>query len=116
VAGGKTSKAPLSAGSALRTEPLSPLEGREKADRRTLKATLRKSSIGAVPSVKATIVSLGFRRMNQTRELPDNPAVRGMLKAVDFLVAVEGEPYLRPERSRYKIWRSRSDKKHKRGN
>jgi large subunit ribosomal protein L30 len=81
-----------------------------------LKATLRKSSIGANPSVKATVVSLGFRRMNQTRELPDNPAVRGMLKAVDFLVAVEGEPYLRPDRSRYKIWRSRSNKKHQRGN
>jgi large subunit ribosomal protein L30 len=86
------------------------------ADAKTLKATLRKSAIGAVPSVKATVQSLGFRRLNQTRELPDNPAVRGMLKAVDFLVAVEGEPYLRPERSRYKIWRSRSDKKHKRGN
>ncbi|TMC74022.1 MAG: 50S ribosomal protein L30 [Chloroflexi bacterium] len=83
---------------------------------KTLKATLRKSAIGAIPSVKATVQSLGFRRLNQTRELPDNPAVRGMLKAVDFLVAVEGEPYVRPERSRYKIWRSRSDKKHKRGN
>ena len=80
-----------------------------------LKATLRKSSIGAIPSVKATIVSLGFRRMNQTRELPDNPAVRGMLKAVNFLVAVEGEPYIRPKRSQYKIWRSRSNKKHQRG-
>ena len=81
-----------------------------------LKATLMKSTIGALPSIKATVVSLGFRRLNQTRELPDNPAVRGMLKAVNFLVAVEGEPYERPKRSRYKIWRSRSDKKHKRGN
>jgi hypothetical protein len=53
--------------------------------------------------------------MNQTRELPDNPAVRGMLKAVNFLVAVEGEPYERPKRSKYKIWRSRSNKKHQRG-
>ena len=88
----------------------------EKTEGKMLKATLRKSAIGAIPSVKATVQSLGFRRMNQTRELPDNPAIRGMLKAVDFLVAVEGEPYLRPERSRYKIWRSRSDKKHKRGN
>jgi large subunit ribosomal protein L30 len=87
-----------------------------KNEGKMLKATLRKSSIGANPSVKATVESLGFRRLNQTRELPDNPAVRGMLKAVDFLVAVEGETYLRPERSRYKIWRSRSDKKHKRGN
>jgi large subunit ribosomal protein L30 len=88
----------------------------KKTDAKMLKATLRKSAIGANPSVRATVQSLGFRRMNQTRELPDNPAVRGMLKAVDFLVAVEGEPYLRPQRSRYKIWRSRSDKKHQRGN
>ena len=80
-----------------------------------LKATLRKSTIGAKPQLRATVESLGFRKLNQTRELPDNPAVRGMLKAVSFLVAVDGEPYLRPERSRYKIWRSRSNKKHQRG-
>jgi large subunit ribosomal protein L30 len=85
-------------------------------EKKMLKATLRKSPIGATPAIKATVASLGFQRMNQTRELPDNPAVRGMLKAVSFLVAVEGEPYLRPKRSRYKIWRSRSDKKHQRGN
>jgi len=97
-------------------KPATNAEKAEKADGKMLKATLRKSSIGAKPSVKATIVSLGFRKMNQTRELPDNAAVRGMLKAVDFLVAVEGEPYLRPDRSRYKIWRSRSNKKHQRGN
>ena len=85
------------------------------AAKKTLKATLMKSTIGAIPSVKATVQSLGFRRMNQTRELPDNPAVRGMLKAVNFLVAVEGQPYVRPKRSQYKIWRSRSNKKHQRG-
>ena len=83
--------------------------------KKTLKATLRKSTIGAIPAVKATVQSLGFRRMNQTRELPDNPAVRGMLKAVNFLVAVEGTPFVRPKRSQYKIWRSRSNKKHARG-
>ncbi len=81
----------------------------------SLKATLMKSTIGAIPSVKATVESLGFRKLNQTRELPDNPAVRGMLKAVNFLVAVEGQPYIRPKRSQYKIWRSRSNKKHQRG-
>jgi large subunit ribosomal protein L30 len=86
------------------------------APEKTLKATLKKSTIGAKPVLKATVESLGFRRMNQTRELPDNAAVRGMLKAVSFLVAVEGEPYVRPQRGRYKIWRKRSDKKHQRGN
>ena len=83
---------------------------------KTLKATLMKSAIGARPEIRATVQSLGFRRMNQTRELPDNPAVRGMLRSVQFLVAVEGEPWERPKRSRYKIWRARSTKKHKRGN
>jgi large subunit ribosomal protein L30 len=82
---------------------------------KTITATLKKSVIGAAPAIKATVASLGFRRLNQTRELPDNPAVRGMLKAVHFLVAVDGEPYIRPKRSKYKIWRSRSDKKHQRG-
>jgi large subunit ribosomal protein L30 len=85
------------------------------ADKR-LKATLMKSAIGARPEIRATVQSLGFRRMNQTRELPDNPAVRGMLRSVHHLVAVEGEPWERPDRSRYKIWRARSTKKHKRGN
>ena len=82
---------------------------------KTLKATLMKSPIGARPEIRATVESLGFRKMNQTRELPDNPAVRGMLKRVYFLVAVEGEPYERPKRARYKIWRARSKKKHQRG-
>ena len=85
------------------------------ADPKTLKATLMKSPIGARPEIRATVQSLGFRRMHQTRELPDNPAVRGMLRAVNFLVAVEGEPYERPKRAQYKIWRARSKKKHQRG-
>src|ERR671934_49979 len=56
------------------------------------------------------VESLGFRRLNQTRELPDNDAVRGMLKRVNFLVAVEGEPYERPKRAQYKLPRNRSAK------
>ena len=80
-----------------------------------IRATYKKSSIGYNEDIKATIRSLGFRKLNQTRELPDNDAVRGMLRAVRFLVAVEGEPWERPERSKYKIWRARSAKKHKRG-
>ena len=63
-----------------------------------IKATYRKSSTGYAPEIRATVESLGFRRLNQTRELPDNEAVRGMLKRVSFLVAVDGEPYERPKR------------------
>ena len=80
-----------------------------------IKATYMKSSTGYGPAIRATVESLGFRRLNQTRELPDNEAVRGMLKRVNFLVAVDGEPYERPKRARYKVPRKRSAKKHSRG-
>jgi len=80
-----------------------------------IKATWKKSAIGYSVDMKATIRSLGFRKLNQTRELPDTDAVRGMLRKVDFMVAVEGEPWQRPRRAKYKIPRTRSDKKHSRG-
>ena len=86
-----------------------------EAVRATINATYKKSAIGYPEDTKATIRSLGFRKLNQSRELPDTPAVRGMLKQVYFLVAVEGEPYERPRRAKYKIWRARSTKKHQRG-
>jgi len=89
--------------------------GRAQGAQKTLKAKLVKSAIGARPEIKATVESLGLHKMNQTRELPDNEAVRGMLRRVAFLVAVEGEPWERPQRAKYKIWRARSTKKHQRG-
>jgi large subunit ribosomal protein L30 len=82
---------------------------------RPIRATWRKSAIGYSEDMKATVASLGFRKLNQTRDLPDTPAVRGMLRKVDFLVAVDGEPWQPPKRSRYKIPRARSTKKHSRG-
>jgi large subunit ribosomal protein L30 len=78
-------------------------------------ATWKKSAIGYSGDMKATIRSLGFRKLNQTRELPDTDAVRGMLRKVDFMVAVEGQPWEPPKRARYKIPRTRSGKKHSRG-
>jgi len=80
-----------------------------------IKATWKKSAIGYDPETRATVASLGFRRLNQVRELPDNDAVRGMLKKVSFLVAVEGEAWVPPRRARYKAPRKRSAKKHSRG-
>jgi large subunit ribosomal protein L30 len=80
-----------------------------------IRATYRKSAIGYSEEIRATVRSLGFRRLNQTRELPDNDAVRGMLRKVSFLVAVEGEAWTPPRRARYKLPRKRSAKKHARG-
>jgi large subunit ribosomal protein L30 len=81
----------------------------------TIRATWKKSAIGYSEDMKATVQSLGFRRLQQTRDLPDTPAVRGMLKKVSFLVAVDGEPWKPPQRARYKLPRARSNKKHARG-
>jgi len=81
----------------------------------SIRATWKKSAIGYSEDMKATIQSLGFRKLQQTRDLPDTPAVRGMLKKVGFLVSVEGEPWQPPRRGRYKTPRARSAKKHSRG-
>ena len=54
-----------------------------------LRVTLVKSPIGAVPKNKKTVAALGLRKINSTNELPDNQAVRGMLRQVQHLVKVE---------------------------
>ena len=55
----------------------------------TLKITLVKSPIGAVPKQRATIEALGLKKMHKTVEMPDNGAVRGMIQNVRHLVKVE---------------------------
>ena len=54
-----------------------------------LKITLVKSQSGAIPKHRATVESLGQRKLNKTVEMPDNPAVRGMIAHVKHLVKVE---------------------------
>lgn len=54
-----------------------------------LKITLVKSPIGAVPKHRKTVEALGLRKLNKTVEMPDNPAVRGMIDQVRHLVKVE---------------------------
>lgn len=56
---------------------------------KTLKVTLRRSVIGQKPKTRATVESLGLRRIRQTVEHPDSPTVRGMLHKVRHLVEVE---------------------------
>jgi large subunit ribosomal protein L30 len=87
----------------------------DDAGARPIRATWRKSAIGYSEDMKATVQSLGFRKLNQTRDLPDTPAVRGMLRKVSFLVAVDGEAWVQPKRARYKLPRARTRKKHTRG-
>ena len=48
-----------------------------------------KSAIGCPKDQKATIRALGFRKLQQTVEHEDQPAIRGMIKKVRHLVQVE---------------------------
>jgi len=54
-----------------------------------LRVTLRKSPISYTARARGSVRALGLHRIGQTVELPDNPAVRGMARAVRFLVDVE---------------------------
>jgi large subunit ribosomal protein L30 len=63
-----------------------------------LKVRLRKSPISYKQAAHGTLRALGLRRINDTVEVPDNPATRGMVRAVRFLVDVE--EIAPPERAR----------------
>jgi len=55
----------------------------------SVKVTLIKSVIGRLESHRATVKGLGLRRMHQTVELQDTPAIRGMINKVNYLLKVE---------------------------
>ncbi|MCC6442379.1 MAG: 50S ribosomal protein L30 [Armatimonadetes bacterium] len=54
-----------------------------------LKITLVRSTIGRQKKQKATVESLGLRKMHHSVIKPDNPQIRGMVEAVRHLVSVE---------------------------
>jgi len=54
-----------------------------------LKITQVRSTIGCKADQKATVKSLGLRKIRQTAEWDDTPQVRGMIRAVRHLVTVE---------------------------
>ncbi|HHC09001.1 MAG TPA: 50S ribosomal protein L30 [Actinobacteria bacterium] len=56
---------------------------------KTLKITLVRSTIGEKPKTRATVESLGLRKINQSVERPDTPDVRGMISRAKHLLDVE---------------------------
>ena len=54
-----------------------------------LRITLRHSTIGCTPVQRLHVRGLGLRKIGQSRELENTPAVRGMVKKVLHLVDVE---------------------------
>jgi large subunit ribosomal protein L30 len=56
---------------------------------KALKITWVKSAIGYSQRQKRTVQALGLRRLGQTVEHEDTPAIRGMIRKVSHLVKVE---------------------------
>ena len=56
---------------------------------RRLKVTLVRSTIGFNETQAKTVEGMGLRRLRHTVELPDTPAVRGMIHKVRHLVTVQ---------------------------
>jgi large subunit ribosomal protein L30 len=54
-----------------------------------LRVTQIKSTISHIARNRATVRALGLKRIGHTVEIPDNPATRGMVRHVRFLVSVE---------------------------
>lgn len=54
-----------------------------------LKVSLKKSTIGANASQRATVKGLGLRKIRSTRILNNTPAIRGMVKKIMHMVDVE---------------------------
>ncbi len=56
---------------------------------KTLRVTLVRSPIGYTKDQKATAKALGLRKMHQTVEHKDTPALRGMLNKIIHMLKIE---------------------------
>ena len=56
---------------------------------KTVKVTLVRSPISALPNHKLCVKGLGLRRIGHTVEVEDTPSVRGMINKVSYMLRVE---------------------------
>ncbi|GHU84305.1 50S ribosomal protein L30 [Spirochaetia bacterium] len=61
----------------------------KKAAAQKIKIRLIRSVIGSLPKQRATVRSLGLRKIGSTTEQEASPAILGMVKVVAHLVSVE---------------------------
>jgi len=54
-----------------------------------IKIRLARSTIGVLPRQRATVRSLGLRKIGSSAVHEDTPAIKGMVRAVSHLVTVE---------------------------
>ena len=58
-------------------------------DMAKIKICLVRSTIGALPRQRATVRSLGLRKIGSSTVQEDTPVIKGMIRAVSHLVSVE---------------------------
>ena len=61
----------------------------KQTEGKKIKVTLIRSAIGFPKPQKATVRALGLRRLHQTVEHKDTPALRGMLIKVIHLIRID---------------------------
>ncbi|MGB9721090.1 MAG: 50S ribosomal protein L30 [bacterium] len=54
-----------------------------------IKVILKKSPIDKIKKHKLTLKALGLNRIGKSRILPDNKAVRGMIRQISYMVEVQ---------------------------
>ena len=54
-----------------------------------IRIKLVRSVIGALPKQRATVRSLGLRKIGSSTEQEASPAIKGMIRTVSHLVSVE---------------------------
>ena len=54
-----------------------------------LKVTLVRSTSGRPRKQRLTVEAMGFHRLHETRLLPDNPAMRGMINSISHMLVWE---------------------------
>jgi large subunit ribosomal protein L30 len=58
------------------------------SDGKTIKIHYYKSAIGYSQRQKQLVKSLGFTKLNQVIERPDNPAIRGIVNKIPHLLRI----------------------------
>ena len=61
----------------------------DKPAKGTVRVTQIGSPIGRRKDQRQTLIGLGLNKLHRSKDLPDNPAVRGMIDKVHHLVRVE---------------------------
>jgi len=65
------------------------MKNEKKSNGEKLKIRLKRSVIGVKPAQRATVRSLGLRKIGSQVEQSANPAILGMVNKVAHLVSVE---------------------------